>query len=110
MDNQIRKLTHKPISSTHLPFKQNRPNFIFESQLIKKLKIQIVDPNQKLNQLNLFYYHLSKLQTLKINYDKFGEKIINALFAKSKDQLADFLIKAIGSKALKNIFWQVRSW
>ena len=31
-------------SSTYLPFKQNQSSFIFESQLIQKPKIQIVDP------------------------------------------------------------------
>ena len=47
---------------------------------------------------------LSKIKNLKINYDKFAEKIIKMSYIKSKDQLADFLIKAIGSKALQNIF------
>ena len=53
-DPLTRELTHQPISSTYLPFKQNQPNFIFESQLIKKPNIQIVDPKQKLKQPNLF--------------------------------------------------------
>ena len=62
-----RELTHLPISSTYLRFKQNQPNFIFEFQLIEKHKIQIVDPKQKLNQPNLFYDLLSKVKKLKIN-------------------------------------------
>ena len=48
--------------------------------------------------------NLSKLKNLKINYDKFAGKVIKMSYVKSKDQLVDFLIKAIGSKALKNIF------
>ena len=47
---------------------------------------------------------LSKLKNLKINDDKFAKKIIKMFYVKLKDQLADFLIKAISSKALKNIF------
>ena len=101
------ELTHKPISSTHLPFKYFQPNFIFESQLIQKPKIQIVDPKQKLNQHNLFYDLLSKLKKLKINYDKFAEEIIKMSTVKSKDQRANILLKAIGSKALNDIV-QVR--
>ena len=41
---------------------------------------------------------------LKTNYEKLTEEIIKISFVKSKDRLADFLFKAIGSKALKNIF------
>ena len=50
---------------------------------------------------------LSKLKKLKVNDDKFAEEIIKMSSVKSKDQLADFLLKAIGSKALNNIV-QVR--
>ena len=50
--------------------------------------------------LNHIPVFLSKLKNLKINFDKFAEKIIKMSYIKSKDQLADFLIKAIGSKAL----------
>ena len=46
-DPLTRELSHQPIASTYQPFKQNQPNFIFESQLIQKPKIQIVDPKQK---------------------------------------------------------------
>ena len=45
-DPLTRDLTNQPISSTYLPFKQNQPNFIFESQLIEKPKNQIIDPNK----------------------------------------------------------------
>ena len=79
------ELTHQPISSTYLPFKQNQRNFILESQLIQKLKIQIVDKKQKINQPHLFYDLLSKLKKLKINYDKFFEEVIKMSFVKSKD-------------------------
>ena len=41
-----RELTHQLISSTYLPFKQNQPNFILESQLIQTPKIQIVHRNK----------------------------------------------------------------
>ena len=64
-DPLTRELTHQPISSTYIPFIQNQPNFIFESQIIKKSKIQIVDPKQKLNQANLFYDLLSKVKKIK---------------------------------------------
>ena len=50
--------------------------------------------------LNHILVFLSKLKNLKINYDKFVGEIIRMSYVKSKDQLADFLIKAIGSKAL----------
>ena len=48
-----------------------------------------------------------KSKKLKINYDKFVEEIIKMSFVKSKDQLADFLLKAIGFEELK-IIVQVR--
>ena len=65
----------------------------------------ILNPNlvHPTNLINIPVF-LSKLKNLKINYDKCAEKIIKMSYVKSKDQLADFLIKAIGSKALKNIF------
>ena len=50
---------------------------------------------------------LSKLKKLKINYEKFADEIIKMRFVKSKDQLADFLLKAIGFADLK-IIVQVR--
>ena len=74
-----------------------------KTQLRSYPKILIFDPNNKINQPNLFLDLLSKLKKLKVNYDKFGEEIIKMSSVKSKDQLADFLLKIIGSKALNNI-------
>ena len=66
------------------------------------------DPNNKINQPSLFLDFLSKSKKLKSNYDKFAEEIVKMSFVKSKDKLADFLLKAIGFEKLKFIV-QVRS-
>ena len=69
-----------------------------------KFKVQIFDPNNKINQFNFFFFDLlSKPKKWNINYEEFAKEIIKMSFIKSKDQLIDFLLKAIGSKALKNI-------
>ena len=70
---------------------------------IQQPKLQSFDPNNKINQLNLLLDLLSKLKKLKINYDKFADEIIKMRFVKSKDQLLDFLLKAIGFEDLKII-------
>ena len=78
---------------------------LWKSKLTRRTKseVQIFDPNNKINQLNLFLDLLSKPEKWKINYEEFAEEIIKMSFVKSKDQLADLLLKAIGSKALKSI-------
>ena len=63
--------------------------------------------NNKINQLHLFLYLFSKPKKLKIYNKNFAEQIIKIFFVKSKDQLADFLLKVIGFEELKLIV-QVR--
>ena len=68
-----------------------------------KFKVQIFDLNNEINHVNLFLDLLFKPEKWKINYEEFAVEVIKMFFVKSKDQLADFLLKAISSKAMNNI-------
>ena len=98
-ENLPNLLTHEPRLKSPSQILLNIPSY-----KIHKPKVQVFDPNNKINQPVLFHDLLSKSKKLKINYEKFAEEIIKISFIKSKDQLANFLFKAIGSKTLKNIF------
>ena len=70
--------------------------------LTQQSKFHNFDPNDEINQLILVFEFYPKHKIFEINNDKLAEKIIKVSYVKSKDQLADILFKAIGSKALKN--------
>ena len=78
------------------------------SEITTQSTPQIFNPNSKINHSNLFLDLLSEPKKWEINHEKFAEEIIKMFFVKSKDQVADFLLKAIMFKEL-NIIVQVRS-
>ena len=93
----------------YTPFSTNLTHILIQLVSLNSDPYQFSNllPNNKINQLNLFLYLLSKSEKLKINYENFAEKIIKIFFVKSKDQLVDFLLKTIGFEDLK-IIVQVR--
>ena len=98
-ENLSKLLIHDPCLNSPSQILLNIPSY-----KTHKPKVQVFDPNNKINQPVLFHDLLSQSEKLKINYEKFAEEIIKISFVKSKDRLADFLFNAFGSKALKNIF------